>query len=259
MGYTIRWLYSTLLHWQHYVRKNIPINAYVNAHSHARVTHIYSHSNWRHFNTKPTSCLYLFSIMMTVCFAVFLSSEKWHNAVFVAEVSTVGDKTLKLRIRKGLSVCEAVLQWKRRKDEIKTDRRKKSFEPDSNQRPKDDCSQVAGSYSPPLYQLSYRRRRAFPLHLIPLVGKGVHPHSINLLAVPVFVLSLAIGWSNPVRTKNQSPNTWYVNDRGNNRAFFIKPPTTSAENRQFSFPRKDQIPERGEKSEWPRVENTIFF
>ena len=36
---------------------------------------------------------------------------------------------------------------------------KKSFEPDSNQRPKDDCtSQMMRSYSLPLYQLSYRRR-----------------------------------------------------------------------------------------------------
>ena len=32
-----------------------------------------------------------------------------------------------------------------------------SFEPESNQRPKDDHSQI---YSPPLYQLSYRRMRA---------------------------------------------------------------------------------------------------
>ena len=36
---------------------------------------------------------------------------------------------------------------------------KKSFEPDLNQRPKDDCtSQMMCSYSLPLYQLSYRRR-----------------------------------------------------------------------------------------------------
>lgn len=64
---------------------------------------------------------------------------------------------------------------------VRANDRKKlnSFEPDSNQRPKDN--QLHGTYSPPLYQLSYRRTAFIVFFRIPKIMStdGFYSDNIN--------------------------------------------------------------------------------